>query len=406
MTLTYTPRLRLAVPDFLTEPWHAEFEQAMQSIDRLVYDALLMQGASLWVNSHAYVIGDVIINPDNGSLFTCAANNTSTASPQTFTQELVAHPTFWVQTAPTLASQAEAEAGVDNSKYMSPLRTAQAITALTAQSSQDTPRCGRLEFVNATTLQYKPYKGNRLKINGVVYEIPTVGIGGLTTTGTLVNNVAGNLAADTTYLVFATISGGNIVADFHTGVTHSPSTTVGNEGTEAMFSGVFFDTFTFIGIVRTNGSTQFVDSATQRLVRSWHNDPGRQLLNHFTTTRTRASAVYGELNTEIRVQWVQFADDPILLGYTGSVYSTTSTVSTIYTTIAVDTVVQDVFSAVNTKADTDQHPVSPVVALFPGEGLHTATVYGLNNAGTAGWFVDTNSAGLRPIMWGSLSARG
>src|SRR4249920_989060 len=37
MTISYTPHFHLAVPDFLSEPWHAEFAQAMQSIDDALY---------------------------------------------------------------------------------------------------------------------------------------------------------------------------------------------------------------------------------------------------------------------------------------------------------------------------------------------------------------------------------
>ena len=40
MTLTYTPHFHLAIPDFLSEPWHSEFATAMQSIDDALYSVV------------------------------------------------------------------------------------------------------------------------------------------------------------------------------------------------------------------------------------------------------------------------------------------------------------------------------------------------------------------------------
>jgi hypothetical protein len=129
MTLSYTKNLHLAVPDFLTEPWHAEFAQAMDSIDRILYQSIIAANTSLWENDHAYVVGDLVIDPDTGGIFSAAVAHTSSPSPQTFTAERLAHPTYWTPFAVVLATQAEAEAGVDNTKYMSPLRVSQAIDA-------------------------------------------------------------------------------------------------------------------------------------------------------------------------------------------------------------------------------------------------------------------------------------
>lgn len=130
MTLSYTLHLRLAVPDFLSEPWHAEFSQAMDSIDQAIYNALIAANTSLWLNSTTYAVGDIVINPQTGQLFTVAVAHTTAASPTTFAAYLAANPTFYLSFALSLATQAEAEAGVENTKYMSALRVAQAVAAL------------------------------------------------------------------------------------------------------------------------------------------------------------------------------------------------------------------------------------------------------------------------------------
>lgn len=125
MTLSYTKNLHLAVPDFLTEPWHGEFAQAMDSIDRIIYSSLIAANTTVWVTGHHYAIGDLIIDPATGGIFSSAEDHTSSSA--TFAQEVATFPSRWTSFAPTLATQAEAEAGTDNTKYMSPLRVAQAI---------------------------------------------------------------------------------------------------------------------------------------------------------------------------------------------------------------------------------------------------------------------------------------
>lgn len=126
MTLSYTKNLHLAVPDFLSEPWHAEFAAAMDSIDQIIFQSIVLAGAEHWVNNHLYIVGDIVIDPDTGGLFVAAVDHTSAAS-GTFAADRAANPGNWTPLAVVLATKAEAEAGVENTKYMSPLRTKQAI---------------------------------------------------------------------------------------------------------------------------------------------------------------------------------------------------------------------------------------------------------------------------------------
>lgn len=127
MTLSYTPRFHLAIPDFLSEPWHTEFATAMFSIDQALYSAIVATNTALWENSHAYAIGDLVIDSATGALYSCAVAHTSAATPATFADDRLAHPTYWTSFVVVLATQSEAEIGTENSKYMSPLRVAQAI---------------------------------------------------------------------------------------------------------------------------------------------------------------------------------------------------------------------------------------------------------------------------------------
>lgn len=126
MTLSYTKNLHLAVPDFLSEPWHAEFAAAMDSIDQIIFQSIVLAGAVHWTNNTLYLVGDIVIDPDTGGMFVAAVQHVSPAS-GTFAADRAANPGNWTPLAVVLATQAEAEAGVENTKYMSPLRTKQAI---------------------------------------------------------------------------------------------------------------------------------------------------------------------------------------------------------------------------------------------------------------------------------------
>jgi hypothetical protein len=127
MTISYTLHFHLAVPDFLSEPWHGEFAQAMDSIDNALWNLVGVAGATVWANSTPYVAGNLVVDPATGRVFICILDHTSAAAPTTFEQDRAAHPGNWATSVLELATQEEAEAGVDNTKFMSPLRTAQAI---------------------------------------------------------------------------------------------------------------------------------------------------------------------------------------------------------------------------------------------------------------------------------------
>jgi microcystin-dependent protein len=101
MTLSYTKFLHLPVPDFLTEPWHGEFAQSMNAIDELIHRVLLAQNIDFWQNSTNYDIGDLVISPESGLIYSAAIAHTSAPAPTTFSQELLAHPSYWVSLSAT-----------------------------------------------------------------------------------------------------------------------------------------------------------------------------------------------------------------------------------------------------------------------------------------------------------------
>ena len=118
---------------------------------------------------------------------------------------------------------------------------------------------GRLIWASNTTLLFQPWNGDVIKINGAYYQIPAAGI--------TIPNTA--LAANTTYLVGLTFSGGVLTPFFYANPSsHAPSTTAGNVGVEIIAGN---DSYSVIGMVRTNASIQFVDTLAFRGVISWFN---------------------------------------------------------------------------------------------------------------------------------------
>lgn len=108
MTTTLTPRFRFGIPDFNTGPWHGDFAALIQHIDSTLYNVAITANANTWVNTRAYVVGSVVISPQDGTMWVCAVAHTSAASPTTFSADRLAHPTFWNPVSDSLASETQA----------------------------------------------------------------------------------------------------------------------------------------------------------------------------------------------------------------------------------------------------------------------------------------------------------
>ncbi|WP_233358245.1 hypothetical protein, partial [Vibrio cholerae] len=79
-------------------------------------------------------------------------------------------------------------------------------------------------------------------------------------------------------------------------------------------------TRTLIGMIRTNGSSQFVNSSTQRFVRSWFNDPGVGCIGAFSANRSTSSTSYIEVNTEIRNEFLLWSGEYVIAAIAGTVF--------------------------------------------------------------------------------------
>lgn len=264
------------------------------------------------------------------------------------------------------------------------------------------PAHGRLTFVSATAVKFSPYNGDLIKINNVLFQIPSAGIAGVANTSVFVNGVgASNLAASTLYYVYAFSNAGTVTADFST-TTHATSSTSGNVGVEIKSGD---DTRTLIGMVRTNGSSQFAHSLTQRFVVSWFNRRTLGTMNVFTANRALATtAAWSEINTEIRIEFITWAEEAVAIVLGGGAFLNTLT-DQIYIALAFD----------GTTPEEGSFVISATLAIIAvglgqtkdalAEGYHFATVLSFQQSGSGGGAITgTATSGKRTGM--SVGIRG
>jgi len=264
------------------------------------------------------------------------------------------------------------------------------------------PACGRLTFVSTTAIKFAPYNGDLIKINGALFQIPSAGIAGVANTSVFVNGTGGqNLAASTLYYVYAFSNSGTVTADFST-TTHATSSTAGNVGVEVKSGD---DTRTLVGMIRTNGSSQFADSLTQRFTVSWFNRRLLGTMNVFTANRALAtSAAWAEINTEVRVEFITWAEEAVVTNLGGGAFLNVIT-DQIYIALAFD----------GTTPEEGSFVISATLAIISvglgqtknglAEGYHYATVLSFAQSGTGGGSIHgTATAGKRTGL--SIGIRG
>jgi len=178
-----------------------------------------------------------------------------------------------------------------------------------ARIAEIAPQCGRLSYVGATQIKLAPFNGGSVKIAGLLYAIPSAGITAANTS-VYVNGVAGqNLAASTLYYVYLFNNAGTLTIDFST-TGHATDTATGNVGVEIKSGD---NSRTLIGMIYTNGSSQFSDTQQFRGVASWFNRRLRALVGINTSNaQTSSTTVWVELDSSKRAYFVTWADSEIL----------------------------------------------------------------------------------------------
>jgi hypothetical protein len=239
---------------------------------------------------------------------------------------------------------------------------------------------------SGANLLLSPKDGNRLIVNGVVCTVPD---GGVTLAAPATNG--------TLYYIYALATSGAVSSLEASTTTHATSTTAGNKGVEIKSGD---DTRTLVGMARTVSSA-WVDSATQRFVRSWFNGPPMYLANFLQSSVNSTATSYAELHaTQTRIEWLNWANEVVSFAFTGNAYANLSVAIRQWTSMGIDstTAPEDVWAYHNTYADTNTTDISFVHATSPSEGYHYGTVLIKVSSSTGTWYVNSNAAGDRPTF--------
>jgi len=94
-TSELTRNFRVPIPNRDKRFWHPEYKAGMTIFDAVLAKYIAVnQFLGVWDNSTSYVVGDTVLDIDNGGLYQCIASHTSTAT-GTFESDRVANPTYW-----------------------------------------------------------------------------------------------------------------------------------------------------------------------------------------------------------------------------------------------------------------------------------------------------------------------
>lgn len=246
---------------------------------------------------------------------------------------------------------------------------------------------GRCQLAKSSSnLVLSRFGGTSLFINGANQKIPVAGV-------TL---SASGLSSSTLYYIYAYMSSGVMTLEasitaYTTDATYGVKVKTGDA------------TRSLVGLAYTTSGAAFADTAAQRFVRSYFNDPGYDISNSFTTNRTSTSATYAEVNSEIRCEFLAWTGEIVFAAITGQA-SNASGGETAYTSIGFDGV-----TAENTYSGTSEISGGGQLATIScalnksglSEGYHYATLLGKVSASTGTW-TGSASAGTRTAITGKL----
>lgn len=261
------------------------------------------------------------------------------------------------------------------------INTAVALKAsLTYVDAQDATKAGindvaggqcKFVGVNATTCKLIPFNGNKIKINGVLYSIPAAGVSFVNT----------GLPASTLVYAYVNVVAGAVSSGWFT-TGHVTDTTAGNIGVEIKSGD---PTWTLVGMVYTNASSQFVDTAQNRQVRSWFNDYGITFSSFSDAGgTTMTGGAFAELDATIRCLHLLWNSEHVLYSLSASVTNSTAGFTS-YLGRYYDGTIPGEFTFSTTPASSQYTGLSINGSASPGEGLHTASMSGAVGGGTGSW---------------------
>ncbi|MFZ5565975.1 MAG: hypothetical protein ACOY95_03130 [Pseudomonadota bacterium] len=253
--------------------------------------------------------------------------------------------------------------------------------------ANDTPQYGECRLAkDGSSLKLSPYKGNKITIGGRVETVPSAGV-------TL---SASGLTPSTLYYIYAYMNSGTMTLEASTTAYATDATTgVTIKSGDA--------TRTLVGMARPITGPAWADTAAQRFVRSWFNDPGVACTAAFTAGRSTSSGTYVELNTEIRNEFLVWAGEKAQISTEG--YQLSGGAGNTYTSVGIDgTTAEDTCVAQSNPADGFGSANCTLQKTGLAEGYHYATLLAKVDVSSATW-AGSATPGARCVVQTRIGAR-
>lgn len=231
---------------------------------------------------------------------------------------------------------------------------------------------------SGSNIVLSPFNGNKLVINGTAQTVPSAGVS-LAATG---------LTVSTLYYIYAYMNAGVMTLEAST-TGHSTDATTGVE----IKTGDA--TRTLVGMARPITGPAFADTAAQRFVRSWFNDPGIQGINGLAIDRSTVSGTVVEIGASAteRVEFLAWANERAKFEASGACTNTSGGNNGVFTSIGIDAISANAnaftWAGAGSGLSAGQYVFEPAacsVTAYLTEGYHYATLVGnAYSGGTAVW---------------------
>lgn len=230
---------------------------------------------------------------------------------------------------------------------------------------------GQCKLVKSgSSLVLLPFNGRAIKINGQVCTVPNGGVA-LAPTG---------LTPGTTYLIYATQSGGVVNALEASTTARTTSTTSGNEGTEIKTGD---DARSVVGIARVIAGPAWADTAAQRFVASWFNADARDVTGAVDTASTETSGSPVEKTTS-KAEFVAFSHQVVDMVVTGTLNNSVNTGAVGFSVFFDGVAYADIAWNVNPTGATNRIPLSGMRRQKAGSDGYHYVSFGLAAPGGGG----------------------
>lgn len=215
--------------------------------------------------------------------------------------------------------------------------------------------------------------GRRLTINGVGEIVPSAGI-------TL---SASGLTPSTLYYIYAYMNSGTMTLEASTTVPVADTAT----GVQIKTGDA---TRSLVGMARPVTGPAWADTIGQRFVRSWYNRDKPRGASAFTADRSTSSGSLVELNSEIRNEFLTWADENIQANFSG--WGSTSVGGPAILKIVLDANTADLARCGTGLSSSANMSIAGTNT--PGLGYHYVTMYATTSAGSMTIFGTGTAPGL------------